>query len=268
MAPAHQWGQNFLVDQSVLEGIADLVLAEQPCQVLEIGPGLGALTLTLLERGASVEAIELDGRVLPWLDRMAEQFPGHLHIEFGDALALSWAEVAARRGWETLTIAGNLPYYITAPLIGRLMEQQMPWQRAVFMVQREVADRLLADPGRRASSTLGVLLRYWATVEPGIPAVPPSSFYPAPEIVSSVIQLVPHPPLPVGWDAYRWAVKAGFQHRRKTLRQALAQAGGSRLSKNEWQELLESIDISSSARAEALTLEEWIRLSSAIEQRK
>ncbi|NMP23370.1 ribosomal RNA small subunit methyltransferase A [Sulfobacillus sp. DSM 109850] len=268
MAPSHQWGQNFLVDSSTLQAIADLVL--QGCQgrVLEIGPGLGALTRTLLERGATVLAVELDGRVLPVLDALGEEFPGQLEVTYGDALTLSWTELVGAHGWQGVSVVGNLPYYITAPLLGKLLEEPLAWDRAVLMVQREVAERLVTDPGRRASSTLGVLLRYRADVIWGIDRVPPEHFIPAPEIFSSVIQLIAHPPLPVSWDAFRWVVRAGFQHRRKTLRQALAQAAGSPLSKNEWQHFLEALDISSMARAEALTLDQWVRLASAIPHRK
>ncbi|MCL5116227.1 MAG: 16S rRNA (adenine(1518)-N(6)/adenine(1519)-N(6))-dimethyltransferase RsmA [Firmicutes bacterium] len=268
MAPSHQWGQNFLVDLAVLERIADLALDGKTTRVLEIGPGVGALTLTLLERGAEVLALELDTRVRPMLDRWGAEFPGQLTVVYGDALAVSWSDLVKEKGWDTATVVGNLPYYITAPLLGHLIDEPFPWPRAVMMVQREVAERLSAEPGVRASSTLGVLLRYRADITPGIRSVEPASFVPAPEVFSSVLQLIPHTPLPVGWDAFRWVVRAGFQHRRKMLRQALAQAPGSPFSKNEWQVFLEGLQISSSARAEALSLEEWVRLASAVEQRK
>ncbi len=252
----------------MLTRIADLALQGRTKNILEIGPGLGALTRTLLERGAGVAAVELDGRVLPMLDGLGAEFPRQLDVTYGDALSLSWAEIIQRRGWERVTIAGNLPYYITAPLLGKLIEEPIRWDRAVFMVQQEVATRLLTEPGGRATSTLGVLLRYRADVVSGIERIPPGSFVPAPEIFSSVIQLVSHPPLPVAWDTFRWVVRAGFQHRRKMLRQALAQAPGSPMSKNDWHKFLEAHGICSTARAEALTLDEWVRLASAIQREK
>lgn len=251
----------------MLTRIADLALQGPTKNILEIGPGLGALTRTLLEQGAGVSAVELDGRVLPILDGLGAEFPGQLDVTYGDALSLSWAELVQRRGWERVTVAGNLPYYITAPLLGKLLEDPIFWDRAVLMVQQEVAARLLTEPGGRATSTLGVLIRYRADVVSGIDRVSPGSFVPAPEIFSSVIQLVSHPPLPVAWDTFRWVVRAGFQHRRKMLRQALAQAPGSPMSKNDWQQFLEAQGISSMARAEALTLDEWVRLASAIHER-
>lgn len=269
MAPSHRWGQNFLVDRHIFDGIADLAVNDlRPAPILEIGPGLGGLTETLLERGATVLAIELDERVKPVLDDLAAGFPGRLTVVYGDALQLPWADLVRQQGFGRVTVVGNLPYYITAPLLGRLLESSLAWDKAIFMVQREVAERLLTEPGGRESSVLGTLLRYRMSVEPGLSHVPPESFYPSPEVFSSVIQLKQYPPLPVDWDAFRWAVRAGFQHRRKTLRQALAQSAGSPFGKNAWHEFLTTLGISSSARAEQLTLDDWIRIAASLDQMK
>ncbi len=268
MAPSQRWGQNFLVAAEVFNRIADLAeMAGPDLPMLEIGPGVGGLTRTLLERGRRVVAIELDERTRPILTALQDQFPGQLEVVFGDALELSWAEVLRTNGMDRAVVVGNLPYYITAPLLGRLMDPDLAWSRAVFMVQQEVAERLLAQPGNRGTGTLSVLLRYTMDVAEGLSRVPPESFYPPPEVFSAVIQFIPHSSLPVDWDVFRWVVRAGFQHRRKMLRQSLAQAGGSPFSKNAWHTFLEQIGLSSSARAEALSLDDWVTLAQAMEQR-
>ncbi len=268
MAPSHRWGQNFLVEPDVFDRIADLAeLAGPDLPMLEIGPGVGGLTRTLLERGRRVVAIEVDERTRPVLDALQDAFPGQLDVVYGDALEVSWVEVLRQHGMDRAIIVGNLPYYITAPLLGRLMDEDRIWSRAVFMVQQEVAERLLAEPGQRSTGTLGVLLRYTMDVVEGMNRVPPASFYPPPEVTSAVIQFIPHPPLPVGWKAFRWVVRAGFQHRRKMLRQSLAQAGGSPFGKNAWHTFLDQIGLSSSARAEELSLDDWVTLAQAMEQR-
>lgn len=265
MAPAHRWGQNFLIDPDIFAALADLVMADRPCaHILEIGPGVGGLTRSLLERGADVAAVELDTRVEPALDALAAAFQGRLTVVYGDALEVPWDQVLQKAGFDHADVAGNLPYYITAPVLGRLLSAEFDWERATFMVQREVAERLLTEPGSRSTSTLGVLLRYRMAVSEGIAVVPRTSFSPAPEITSSVIQLRRRPALPAEWDAFRWVVRAGFQHRRKMLRQSLSRAEGSRLSRAQWQELLSALDIPDSARAEELTLDQWTRLAAAL----
>lgn len=251
-----------------MQTIQGLAFESPSRKILEIGPGAGGLTLTLLEQGAEVLAVELDRRVNPLMDVLKARFPGQLEVIYGDALEVSWAALIKDRGWEQVTLVGNLPYYITAPLLGRLVDEPFLWQRAVVMVQREVAGRLLAEPGERVSSTLGVLLRYVADFKPGIDKVAPDSFYPSPDVFSSVIQLIPHQVLPVDWESFRWVVRAGFQHRRKTMRQSLSRGTGSPFSRDEWGHLLESVEISPRARAESLTLNQWIRLTEEMDRRK
>lgn len=267
MAPLHRWGQNFLVDRALFDNMADLTVGGTS-QVLEIGPGLGGLTLTLLERGAQVLALEIDQRVKPMLEIIGSRFPGHLHVAYEDALKVSWPALCREIGFSAVCVTGNLPYYLTAPLLGQLAEFDFPWTRAVFMVQREVADRLLTDPGHRDTSALSVLLRYDMGILPGIDGIAPRSFLPPPAVFSSVIQLVRKPPLPVERKAFQWVVRAGFRHRRKMLRHALAHTGEFSWGKSAWRELLNTLDISPSARAEELSLEAWTRLAAAIAQKR
>lgn len=269
LAPIRRWGQHFLIDPEIFTEIADLVMDGRSfTRVLEIGPGLGGLTLSLLERGAEVAGVEIDGRMKPVLDTLQERYPGKLTVFYEDALAVAWEDILEKVGFAEVDIAGNLPYYATAPLLGRLLDLRVPWQRAVLMVQREVADRLLTEPGHRNTSTLSVLLRYRMEVSSGVEKVLPSSFSPSPAVSSAVIQLRRRPALPVDWETFRWAVRAGFQHRRKMLRQALSRAPGSPLSRDGWQELLPQLAISESARAEELTLAQWVRVCEALMQRK
>ncbi|MDA8205656.1 MAG: 16S rRNA (adenine(1518)-N(6)/adenine(1519)-N(6))-dimethyltransferase RsmA [Thermaerobacter sp.] len=265
MAPAHHLGQNFLVSPATFSAMAGLATEGRPSpRVLEIGPGLGGLTLSLLERGADVAAIELDRRVEPALSAIAARFPGKLRVIYDDALNVSWAGICRRLHWEQVDVAGNLPYYVTAPILGRLLDFSLPWTKAVFMVQKEVADRLVTEPGNRNTSALSVLLRYGMDVRPVIGQIAPESFVPPPKVMSSVIQLTRRAELPVEWDTFRQVVRAGFQHRRKMLRQALSRA----LGKFGWQERLATLNIASSARAEQLTLDEWTRLAAAVAQWK
>lgn len=269
MAPAHRWGQNFLIDPSVFAKLADLATQEPTgSEVLEIGPGVGGLTETLLERGTRVACIELDQRMRPALETLGARYPGQLMPIWGDALTVSWGEVVQTAGFSSPNIAGNLPYYITAPLLGKLMDADFSWTRAVFMMQREVADRLLSEPGERNTSVLSVLLRYNITVSAGIADVPPQAFVPAPGVHSTVLQLIKRPPLPVDRAAFAWTVRAGFQHRRKMLRQALSRAPGSPMSRAEWSAFLQDLDISDTARAEELSLAQWTCLASAISKKK
>ncbi|MCY0863327.1 MAG: 16S rRNA (adenine(1518)-N(6)/adenine(1519)-N(6))-dimethyltransferase RsmA [Sulfobacillus sp.] len=261
--PSHRWGQNFLVAAEVFADIATHVVRQPDEAVLEIGPGPGGLTVTLLEAGARVTAVDIDSRAAQLLRPLEHRWPDRFHLLIGDALHMAWDQMMAPLGSAPVTVTGNLPYYITSPFLGRLLEDFVGhWSRGIFMVQRDVAVRLVEPPGHRNSSVLGVLLRYQADVTWVLPEVSPNAFYPSPEIVSSVIQLERRDPLPVDWQAFRWVVRAGFQHRRKTLRQALARGPDSPGDANYWANQLTEIGIDPARRAESLTLEEWVRLAS------
>lgn len=238
------------------------LLREPPGDVLEIGPGPGGLTLTLLEAGYRVSAMELDARWARYLKENWEpQFPQQLTIIEGDALLLDWSLVLGdQEQSRPIQIAGNLPYYITAPLLAKLMDDKLSWTTAVVMVQKEVANRLVTDPGHRQANALGVMLRYNMDIHPGF-GVERTHFHPIPEVDSAVVKLERRAPLPVDREAFSWAVHAGFGHRRKMLRQALAQASGSPFSPREWETRMLDVGLSPTARAEAITLEEWVRLA-------
>ncbi len=258
--PYKPLGQHFLMSPEILNHIVELLPAPR-VEVLEIGPGPGGLTLALLEKGFKVLAIEVDRRWTKHLeDQLVCQFPDRLTVVEGDALAMDWASLEGCDPPAPWDVVGNLPYYITAPLLAKLAQTRLSWRTAVVMVQKEVADRLSTMPGARQTNALGVILRYNATVET-VFQVDKTNFYPVPEVDSAVVRLVRKDPLPVSYEAFHWVVHAGFGHRRKMLRQALAQSLRSPFSAQQWASLLRGVGLDPTARAENLTIEEWVVLA-------
>ncbi|SMC03241.1 16S rRNA (adenine(1518)-N(6)/adenine(1519)-N(6))-dimethyltransferase RsmA [Sulfobacillus thermosulfidooxidans] len=258
--PEKRLGQNFLIAPEAFDLIADAILKTRPDWVLEIGPGPGGLTRALLERGLTVVAIEVDPTWVNWLSQtLCSVYPKTLTVLEQDALSISWQSLADERGG-SWSICGNLPYYITSPLLAKLFEDASSWQQAVFMVQKEVAVRLLAEPGQRETSALSVLLRYVADIR-GLGEVSRQQFYPPPEVDSFVIQLtrIPSPAIP--FESLQRVVRAAFLHRRKMIRQSLAKAPGSSWNSQQWARILTEGGIDPAKRAEALSWSEWIQLA-------
>lgn len=255
LAPLKRYGQHFLVDDGATDRlVAAIVPAGTAPRVLEIGPGPGTLTGRLLAAGATVLALEIDRGLA---DQLGQSWSGaRLSIVVGDALKLDWGELVQRHlGPGPVTLAGNLPYYITGPLIARLWEPGAPpWERAVLMLQREAADRLLAEPGTAGAGVPSVLVRTVAHVA-RVFDIAPSAFFPRPRVWSTVVELVAREPeLP--WDPALWSqvVHAGFGQRRKMLRTTLSGLGG---DPGWWTERLAARGIDARLRAEALSLAEW-----------
>lgn len=259
--PDRRLGQNYLIERGVLERIARLALNQGPGPLLEIGAGPGALTATLLENGARVVAIEVDSRVIPVLEQLQEQFPDLLTIVEGDILQMSLGDVQVQHDLpRPSTVLGNLPYYITAPILAKFWEDTLDWDRAILMVQREVAERLLKGPGCREATALSVMLRYQADIHLGF-HVSAQSFYPAPEVESTVVELKRREALPIPLKTFRWVVREGFKHRRKMIQQALAYGVGSPWTKGEWSRRLHANNVDPKARAESLTLDQWVEVA-------
>jgi 16S rRNA (adenine1518-N6/adenine1519-N6)-dimethyltransferase len=216
----HRLGQHFLFDPSILRRIADATLAGPDDTVLEIGPGPGGLTARLLERGARVVAIERDPDQVEELERRAPS----AQVVLGDALELDWHEVAGAPAPARWIIAGNIPYNITSPLLDKALDAPVP-ARIVFLVQREVADRLAAEPGSRSYGALTVGVQSAARVE-RLFRIPRGAFTPPPKVESALVRLTPlSAPLvpPASRATFRRFVVALFGLRRKQLQGALRQ---------------------------------------------
>ena len=255
-------GQNFLVDRSVVQGIVDAAELSPADTVLEIGPGIGTLTQGLAESGARVVAVELDKK-LPAV--LAETLKGYDNVQIvpGDILKLNIPEILELRAGERFKVVANLPYYITTPIIMTLLEQRLPIERLVTMVQKEVAVRMTARPGSKDYGALSIAVQYF-TVSRLIMDVPPRSFLPAPEVTSAVIschvQDVPTVQ-PHDEKLFFRLVRAAFGQRRKTLLNALTGAG---LTKEMSRAGLAAAGIAENMRGEQLSLADFARLSDAV----
>ncbi len=256
-------GQNFLIRRNVVDAIvaaADLVEGEP---VLEIGPGIGTLTQGLAQTGAAVTAVELDGRLLPVLETTLAAYP-NVKIIHGDVLKLNIKDVM--KG-EPFKVVANLPYYITTPIIMGLLEEKLPIERLVIMIQREVAKRMTAEPGSKDYGALSVAVQYYTEPEIVI-EVPPKAFMPAPEVTSAVVccRLRKAPPVEVVSEkSFFRIVKAAFAQRRKTLSNTLKTTGE---GKEVVEKMLIMANIDGQRRGETLSLEEFAAISNAWEALK
>lgn len=255
-------GQNFLTSHEVLSEIVDA--AEIENGVLEIGPGFGVLTKELAENAGKVVSIEIDDRLLPVLGYTLSEYD-NVKIINGDVMKLDLREIISREfGGEKISVAANLPYYITTPIITKLLEDKLPLKNIIVMVQKEVAERLSAREGTKDYGAITVLCRYYT--EPQIVTkVPASLFVPPPKVDSAVLKLtvLDEPSVKV-WDEKTFfkVVKAAFSQRRKTLLNCLCSAFP--IPKNDMANLLNSIGIDPVRRGETLSLEEFAAVSDAL----
>lgn len=249
-------GQHFLVDEGVVRRIADALELAQGEKVLEIGPGIGTLTQLLAMTGAQVTAVELDRRFIDILGKTLQGY-ANVRVVQGDVLTLNIQEVMGR---DKFHIAGNLPYYITTPIIMKFLEERVPAERMVFMVQKEVADRMVSAPGTKDYGALSVAVQYY-TEAVKLFEVPASAFLPPPAVDSAVIlcKMRQHPPVEVVSEkAYFRVVKAAFAQRRKTLANSLRGGG---LPSDAVAAMLKETGIDGTRRGETLSLEEFAALS-------
>jgi 16S rRNA (adenine1518-N6/adenine1519-N6)-dimethyltransferase len=256
--PQKRFGQNFLMDGGIATRIARLAVDAAGDRVIEIGPGTGALTAALHALGADLTALDLDPRMIAILAGRSDL--GGVRIETGDALAFDFATWAGATPWR---MAGNLPYNIATPLLIRLAELAHPPERIVAMIQKDVADRLLARPGTEQYGSLTVAIGLRMQVERAL-TVGPAHFYPRPKVVSSVIVLRPHatPPVDVADPAaFERIVRAAFAYRRKTVANSLALA--LERPRAEMEALLERAGLRAEARGETLSLAEFAALARA-----
>lgn len=223
IAPQKRWGQNFLIDSGYAERIVALLGCGEGDRIWEIGPGLGALTGLLLNRGCRVTAFEIDWGLMRVLERRFAG-DGRFQLHAGDA-GREWPAVLAEQGAPTAVI-GNLPYRSASSILGSFLERRFVPQRGVFTVQREVADRMRAAPGGKTYSSFSVLCQSIARVDRAFD-VPGGAFYPAPEVSSSVVTLDADPSAPgtrtgaEEWELFLRLVRRLFRSRRKIVRTGL-----------------------------------------------
>jgi len=262
LRPQKRWGQHFLCDPAVARRIVDAAELEPGAAVLEIGPGLGALTDELAARAAHLYLVEIDrGLAARLLERHADR--PHVRVLVGDVLALPLETML--EGDDDITVVANLPYNIATPVLFRLLALRRRVRRAVVMLQREVAARLAAPPGADARGALSVMMQTWAEVRVAF-GVSRRSFLPRPRVDSAVAVLrftaTPRVPLrdPTTYEA---VVRAAFGQRRKMLRNALAALAAARGV--DGAALFERAGVDSRARAETLSLDDFARLEGALE---
>jgi len=266
LSPRKALGQNFLVDRNIVAKILDAAQLAPEDTVLEIGPGLGVLTWELARRARSVVAVELDAGLVRWLRALFAGQP-NVRLVHGDALTVDLAGLLAAHppgpGGSAKVLA-NLPYYITSPLLMRLLEEGLPISLAVVMVQKEVARRLLARPGTKDYGALSVAVQLRTHAEIVAP-VPPGVFFPPPEVESAVVRLTLRPLPEEVEDAafFSAVVRAAFAQRRKTLRNAL-QSGAGLWDKDAVPAALAEAGIDGGRRGETLSVAEFVRLSAAL----
>jgi len=252
--PKKSFGQHFLHDQRYIGQIVSMIAPRPGDTVIEIGPGEGALTLPLLKAAGKLTAIELDTDLIPGLQSRAASV-GELQIIHADVLKVDFTALAQSLGVERLRIAGNLPYYISSPILFHCVDHFGAIQDLHFMLQKEVVERMAAEPGSKVYGRLSVMLQLACRVEP-LFDVPPEAFRPPPKVESSVVRLLPLLP-EQRHDAdsshVYSVVKAAFAQRRKTLSNALKQMLDS--------DAIRRADVDPKARAETLSPADFVRLA-------
>lgn len=256
LRPSRALGQNFVTDANTVRRIVRLAGVGPGDRVLEIGPGLGSLTLALEEAGAAITAVEVDRRLLPVLEAVLG--PANVRVLHGDAMKMNWADVLGTEpGW---IMVANLPYNIATPLVADLLDGVPTIERMVIMVQREVGERLAALPGNPQYGAISVKVAYWAEASV-VGHVPPAVFLPRPKVDSALVSIRRRPVPAIDTalvdadDLFR-LVRAGFGKRRKMLRRALAgmvPPGA-----------FEAAAVRPDSRAENLDIYAWGRLAAAV----
>lgn len=267
--PAKSLGQNFLVDEEVIGAIVEGSGVNKETLVIEIGPGTGALTLPLAERAGRLVAIELDERVIPGL-RVKTFSLGNVEIIHEDILKVDLKELISRElseyGLKEVRIVGNLPYYITTPIIMKLLEADTGAASITAMMQKEVGDRIAAEPGTKLAGAITYSVHYYADVTPVV-SVGRESFYPVPKVDSVVLRLDIRDECPVevqDEEFFFKCIKAGFSQRRKTLLNSLMSLGD--YDKKTISDAMDRAGIEHERRAESLNMEEFARLADSLKE--
>ena len=263
-----KFGQNFLIDEHVLDKIIRAAEITKDDYVLEIGPGIGTMTQYLACAAREVTAVEIDRALIPILEDTLKEYD-NVSIINEDILKVDIAALAKEKnGGRPIKVVANLPYYITTPIIMGLFESHVPLESITVMVQKEVADRMQVGPGTKDYGALSLAVQYYA--EPYIVAnVPPNCFMPRPAVGSAVIRLTRHqkPSVEVMDEKLMFRlIRASFNQRRKTLANGLKNSGELNLSKEVITAAIEKLGKGSSVRGEALDLEEFAKLTNIIKE--
>jgi 16S rRNA (adenine1518-N6/adenine1519-N6)-dimethyltransferase len=260
------FGQNFIINPGVCPRMAEAAGFDADWGVLEIGPGIGVLTEQLARRAKKVVAVEVDQRLLPLLDETLASF-SNVKIVTGDVLKIDLAALLDREfGGMPVAVCANLPYYITSPILMRLLGEKLPIRSITVLVQREVAQRICAAPGTREAGAISCAVSYYA-VPKLLFTVQPGSFYPAPKVTSAVLRLEmraePAVRVPGGDEAaFFRLVRAAFGQRRKTVANAVA--SGLNLPKPEVLQALAKAELDARMRPEQFTLQNFCALQTAL----
>ncbi len=261
-----KFGQNFLIDPRVLEKIVEAArITPQDC-VLEIGPGIGTMTQYLAESAREVVAVEIDRALIPILQDTLSAYD-NVTVLNQDIMKVDVGRIVEERNQgRPIKVVANLPYYITTPIIMGLLENHVPLQSITVMVQKEVAERMQVGPGTKEYGALSLAVQYYAMPEV-VAHVPANCFMPRPNVDSTVIRLTRYqePPVKAADEKYLFAlIRASFNQRRKTLANGLL--GGMGLPREQVVAALEEMGLPASVRGEALTLEQFARLSNLLKR--
>lgn len=259
-------GQNFLIDVNILENIIKHAGIDKTTGAIEIGPGIGALTEQLAIHADKVVAFEIDQRLLPILDDVLGDYE-NIEVIHQDILK---ADVEVMIGThfkkgQPIHIVANLPYYITTPILMKLLHDKLPVDSMTVMIQKEVAERMAAKPNSKSYGSLTIAIQYYTDAKV-VMTVPKTVFNPQPNVDSSILQLKvrKEPPVQVENEEFFFAVvKASFAQRRKTLRNNLTNFFADTFDKAEIDEVLEGIEINGTRRGESLDMEEFAKLANA-----
>lgn len=254
-------GQNFLVDKNFVDKIVDLAEVEDE-NILEIGPGIGTITQAMGDEGAKkIVAVELDKTLLPILEDNLGDYE-NIKVIQGDILKVDLKKIVEEEfKGEDFKVVSNLPYYITTPIIEKLVTENLPCKDMTIMVQKEVADRMVADEKSKDYSSLSIFVKFYAEIQDKF-KVPKSVFIPQPKIDSTVLKLnLRVYDKEVDKKILFNLVRAGFNKRRKTILNSLSAA----VNKDDLKEALDEVDLAENLRAENLSLDDFIRLAKAIE---
>ena len=247
-----RFGQNFLQDHNIIYNILSNIHAQNDEHWVEIGPGLGAITEPLLQKNVTLDVVELDRDLVKFLQDKFNNNP-NFTIHSADALKFDFAAIA--KAGEKLRIIGNLPYNISTPLLFHLLDNAYCIEDMHFMLQKEVVDRICAEPGSKKYGRLSVMIQYHCETE-CVFDVPPESFDPIPKVMSSIVKLIPHnePPVEIqSIERLNKGVTTAFSQRRKTIRNSL--------KKLFTEEQIVALEIDPTLRAESISLAEFARLS-------